>query len=283
MNSIVDLHMHSAASDGSDMMPELLAKIQQLGITTFAVTDHDKITGAIEMDKLVPAGIRYIRGIDLSCITEVAKCHILGYNYDPADTKFLDFVDEAYAVRVNKTHNRLRYLEEEYGFTFTDEEKQDQLRKTNKYQLKTLLEKKLKQQQPDAEPVDIFKTYFKNLPSGRVDAVRAIKAVKAAGGIAVWAHPLGGTGEKRLTKEQFVVQLQTLKKAGIAGVECYYSEYTMEEVEMLRQAAVKEGLYISGGSDYHGTNKPHLHLGMLNKDDTLIDEARLTILERLKY
>ena len=57
----------------------------------------------------------------------------------------------------------------------------------------------------------------------------------------------------------------------------------MEEVEMLRQAAVKEGLYISGGSDYHGTNKPHLHLGMLNKDDTLIDEARLTILERLKY
>ena len=107
--------------------------------------------------------------------------------------------------------------------------------------------------------------------------------MKAAGGIAVWAHPLGGTGEKRLTKEQFVVQLQTLKKAGIAGVECYYSEYTMEEVEMLRQAAVKEGLYISGGSDYHGTNKPHLHLGMLNKDDTLIDAARLTILERLKY
>ncbi len=282
MNSIVDLHMHSAASDGSDTIPELLAKIQQLGITTFAVTDHDKITGAVEMDKIVPTGIRYIRGIELSCITEVAKCHILGYNYDPTDTKFLDFVDEAYAVRINKTHKRLRYMEEEFGFAFTEAEKEEQLQKPGKYQLKTLLEKKLKQQNPDAEPVDIFKTYFKNLPSGRVDAERAIKAVKGAGGIAVWAHPLGGTGEKRLTSEQFVAQLQTLKKAGIAGVECYYSEYTMEEVKMLQQAAIKEGLYISGGSDYHGTNKPHLHLGMLNKDDALIDEARLTILVRLE-
>lgn len=281
MNSVIDLHMHSASSDGSDTIPELLAKIQRLGITTFAVTDHDKITGAVEMDKIVPAGIRYIRGIELSCITKVAKCHILGYNYDPADTRFLDFVEEAYAVRIKKTHNRLQYMEEEYGFIFTEEEKQDQLRKANRYHLKTLLEKKLKQQHPDAEPADIFNTYFKNLPSGRVDATRAIKAVKDAGGIAVWAHPLGGTGEKRLTSEQFFAQLKTLKKAGIIGVECYYSEYTMEEVEMLRQAAVKENLYISGGSDYHGTNKPHLHPGMLNKDDTLIDEARLTILERL--
>lgn len=281
MNSIVDLHMHSTASDGSDTIPELLAKIQQLGITTFAVTDHDKIAGALEMDKIVPAGIRYIRGIELSCITEVAKCHILGYNYDSSDAKFLDFVEEAYAVRINKTHNRLRYMEEEFGFSFTDEEKEEQLQKPSKYQLKNLLENKLKQQHPDSEPVDIFATYFKHLPSGRVDATRAIQAIKNAGGIAVWAHPLGGTGEKRLTKEKFAAQLQTLKNVGIAGVECYYSEYTMEEVEMLRKAAAEQGLFISGGSDYHGTNKPHLHLGMLNKNDVIVAEGNLSVLNML--
>ena len=281
MNSKVDLHMHSRASDGSDWIPGLLRKIQELGIRTFALTDHDTIKGVRRMEKLVPDGIRFIRGIELSCKTEVTKCHILGYNYDLKQKEFLDFVAEAYAVRINKTHNRLRYMEEEFGFEFTAEEKEAQLKSPGKLQLKLLLEKKLQQLHPGAEPVDIFATYFRNLPSGRVDAARAIRAIKNAGGIAVWAHPLGGTGEKRLTGEQFAAQLQTLKEAGVAGLECYYSEYTAAESEMLRQAAMEQGLLISGGSDYHGTNKKHLHLGMLNKDDAIIERPQLTILDVL--
>ena len=279
MNSKVDLHMHSRASDGSDWIPGLLRKIQKLGIRTFALTDHDTVKGVQRLEKLVPDGIRFIRGIELSCKTEVAKCHILGYNYDLKQKEFLDFVAEAYGVRINKTHNRLRYMEEEFGFRFTAEEKEAQLKNPGKLQLKLLLEKKLRQLHPGTEPVDIFATYFKNLPSGRVDAARAIRAIKNAGGIAVWAHPLGGTGEKRLTKEQFAAQLRTLKEAGIAGLECYYSEYTTEESEMLWQAAMEQGLRISGGSDYHGTGKPHLHLGMLNKEDVIIDRTQLTVLE----
>ena len=271
MNSKVDLHMHSRASDGSDWIPGLLRKIQKLGIRTFALTDHDTVKGVQRMEKIVPDGIRFIRGIELSCKTEVAKCHILGYNYDLKQKEFLDFVAEAYGVRINKTHNRLRYMEEEFGFRFTAEEKEAQLKNPGKLQLKL----------PGAESVDIFATYFKNLPSGRVDAARAIRAIKNAGGIAVWAHPLGGTGEKRLTKEQFAAQLQTLKEAGIAGLECYYSEYTTEESEMLWQAAMEQGLRISGGSDYHGRNKKHLHLGMLNKDDAIITEDKLSVLKLL--
>jgi predicted metal-dependent phosphoesterase TrpH len=115
-----------------------------------------------------------------------------------------------------------------------------------------------------------------------VDAARAIRAIKNAGGIAVWAHPLGGTGEKRLTKEQFAAQLRTLKEAGIAGLECYYSEYTAEESAMLRQAAMEQGLLVSGGSDYHGRNKKHLHLGMLNKDDAIVTEDKLSVLKLLR-
>jgi len=139
MNSAVDMHMHSTASDGSDRVPELVRKIQQLGITTFALTDHDTIRGALEMEKLVPDGIRFIRGIEFSCKTEVAKCHILGYNYDPEQAGFPDFVAEAYAVRIHKTHNRLSYLEKEYGFVFTDGEKEEQLKNPGKLQLKKLL------------------------------------------------------------------------------------------------------------------------------------------------
>ena len=63
MNSIVDLHMHSTASDGSDTIPELLAKIQQLGITTFAVTDHDKIAGALEIMLMHEKLLKKVSGI----------------------------------------------------------------------------------------------------------------------------------------------------------------------------------------------------------------------------
>ena len=141
-----------------------------------------------------------------------------------------------------------------------------------------MLRKKLSKKQPGITKEDIFERYFGKLPGGRVDALRGIKAIKTAGGIAVWAHPLGGTGEKRLTEEKFREQLDLLCSVGLDGLECYYSEYTKEEIDMLCNAATQKGLKISGGSDYHGTGKKHLHLGMLNKEDEVITEQQLTIL-----
>ena len=284
MNSKVDLHMHTKVSDGTDTIPELLKKIQTLGITTFAVTDHDAIDGALEMECIVPAEIIFIKGVELSCKTDAAKCHILGYNYDPNHAAFRKFVEEANDVRMNKTERRWKYLTEELGFSFSEEEKAELFKKKSpgKPAFAELIQKHLPPVQPGETPIDIYKTYFKSLPGGRVDAIGAIKAIKAAGGIAVWAHPFGGVREKRLTEVQFRAQLELLCDAGIDGLECYYSEYTMEEVEALRCAADEKGLLISGGSDYHGTGKPWLHLGMLNKDDSVIDEEKLTLLNFFK-
>ena len=280
MNSKVDLHMHTLVSDGTDTIPELLKKIQELGITTFAITDHDAIDGALEMERIVPAGIKFIKGVELSCKTEVAKCHILGYNYDPDHAAFRKFVEEANDVRMNKTERRWKYLTEELGFAFTEEEKTELFMKKSpgKPAFAELIQKHLPPAQPGEAPIDIYKTYFKNLPGGRVDGIAAIKAIKAAGGIVVWAHPFGGVREKRLTEKQFHDQLELLCNAGIDGLECYYSEYTMNEVEALCRAAGEKGLLISGGSDYHGTGKAWLHLGMLNKEDVVIAEEKLTVL-----
>ena len=271
MNSKIDLHMHTIVSDGTDTIPELLKKIQTLGITTFAVTDHDAIDGALEMERIVPAEIKFIKGVELSCKTDVAKCHILGFNYDPNHAAFRKFVEEANDVRMNKTERRWKYLTEELGFAFSEEEKAELFKKKSpgKPAFADLIQKHLPPVQPGEAPIDIYKTYLKS----------AIKAIKAAGGVAVWAHPFGGVREKRLTQEQFREQLELLRNAGIDGLECYYSEYTMEEVEALRRAASEKGLLISGGSDYHGTGKPHLHLGMLNKEDVIIDRTQLTVLE----
>ena len=284
MNSKIDLHMHSGISDGTDTAPELLEKIQNLGITTFAVTDHDAIDSALQMVRIVPAGIRFIRGVELSCKTEIAKCHILGYNYDAARPGFLILLEEANALRKNKLHTRLRYLEREFGFVFSSQDIAglEAMRSAGKPHLEQLVRKQLKPALPGEEPVNIYETYFKHLPSARIDAIRAVKTVKAAGGIAVWAHPLGGTGEKRLSEEQFRAQLELLCNAGIDALECYYSEYTKEEIEELCRVAGERGLKISGGSDYHGTRKPHLHLGMLNKENRIIAKEKLTVLELLR-
>jgi len=283
MNSRVDLHMHSECSDGSDGIPALLQKIRQLDIRTFAVTDHDTIKGALEMERLVPEPARFIRGIEMSCYTPIAKCHILGYQFDPENKNFRGFLEELHRIRKKKLYNRLKYLKKTFGFCFSEEEIAglERSESSGKPALEKLVRKQLPPPEPGKVPVNIYETYFKDLPKGRIEADRAIQAVREAGGITVWAHPLGGTGEKRLTAEKFRAQLEELCKEGIQGLECYYAEYTPEETETLCRAARSAGLAISGGSDYHGTNKPHLHLGMLNKDDRIVREEQLTVLAML--
>jgi hypothetical protein len=70
----------------------------------------------------------------------------------------------------------------------------------------------------------------------------------------------------------------TLKNFGLMGLECYYSRYTIEQADMLASVAVKNGLRVSGGSDYHGENKP-VHLGELNASGVPVTEDRLSVLE----
>ena len=100
----------------------------------------------------------------------------------------------------------------------------------------------------------------------------AIEAITAAGGFPVWAHPLGGEGEKRLTEEKFESQLETLLGYGLRGLECRYSRYGRKESEFLLGHAARRGLVPTGGSDYHGSNKKDIQLGQLGYDWTVDTE-----------
>ena len=80
---LADLHMHSTYSDGTDTPGQLLEKLREKGIRTFALTDHDTLAGVAEMGRLTLSGERFIPGVELSCQTKLRKCHILGYRYDP--------------------------------------------------------------------------------------------------------------------------------------------------------------------------------------------------------
>lgn len=113
----------------------------------------------------------------------------------------------------------------------------------------------------------------------RIPGSTAVSAIVQAGGIPVWAHPLGGEGEKRLSAEEFRQQLDCLLELGIRGMECCYSRYTHSDTEFLMGRAQSHGLLISGGSDYHGTCKKDLPPGMLCAEDIPIPPESLSILK----
>ena len=277
MANRIDLHIHTTASDGSDTPAQLAGRIQEAGIRIFSVTDHDTIDGALERETLVPPGTRFIRGVEFSCVSPAGKCHILGYGYDPENLDFRAALEEGRKLRLEKLERRLRRLEADFGVVLTEEEYRWLSGRSSpgKPHLgRILLERGLS---PDLDSA--IRTYLGSVPGrDRIEAETAVRAIAAAGGVSVWAHPLGGEGEKRLTAGRFAEQLGTLLGYGIRGMECWYSRYSMEEVRFLLDQAQRHGLTVTGGSDYHGTNKQGLELGQLNAENApcTMDAAALT-------
>ncbi|MCD7820371.1 MAG: PHP domain-containing protein [Lachnospiraceae bacterium] len=278
--NMIDLHIHTNASDGSDSVPELLAHLQDAGIDTFAVTDHDTIDAAVTMEELLPSGMRYVKGVEFSCITPLRKCHLLGYCYDEADPQLNAALQEGAALRRKKLEGRLAYLRETYQIEFTEEELTwlHSQKSPGKPHIADLLLKR----GVGTDRNDLIQNFIRGTSSGsdRITAQMAVSGILHAGGIPVWAHPLGGEGEKLLSGEAFEEQLHYLIQCGIRGLECYYSRYTEEQVSFLCAAAEKHSLLISGGSDYHGSRK-NIALGTLNAYHAPVNEAQLTILREL--
>ena len=267
----LDLHIHTTASDGADTPRELAEKVAAAGLTLFSVTDHDTIDGALEMAKLVPEGVRYIRGVEFSCVSPAGKCHILGYNYDPDHPAFREALDEGRRLRLEKLDRRLEQLRRDHGIALTGAERAwlMSLGSPGKPHLGQIIRDR--GLAPDLDSA--IRGFIRDVPGrDRIESSMAIEAITAAGGFPVWAHPLGGEGEKRLTEEKFESLLQTLLGCGLRGLECRYSRYGRKESDFLLDHAARLGLTPTGGSDYHGSNKKDIQLGQLGYDWTVDTE-----------
>ncbi len=287
--NIVDLHMHSKYSDGTDWVSWLVHNLKENGITIFSVTDHDTVEfykNITEYDMSKLDGMRLIPGIEFSCKTEFGKCHILGYGIDVNNVLLTNAIMMTRALRNKKMINRLLFLEKQYGIVFGEEDKKylAMQNSVGKPHIANILVKKgLADNISDA--ISKFLSNIPNDGNDRIDAQIAINAIVAAGGIPVWAHPLGGIGEKRLSEEQFTEQLHCLVSKGIQGIEMYYSLYSSADRKLISRAILKNNyagkLCISGGSDYHGTNKP-VKPGELAPDGEVILGKWLSILSKIK-
>jgi hypothetical protein len=253
---MIDLHMHTVISDGTDSLPEIISNVRNAGISLFSVTDHD----AIKAGKLIPPLLSaddpdFIAGVEFSCKDENGKYHILGYRYQPDSPAIQAVVDKGHSLRMKKLTGRLRLLKEEYGFGFTEDDIKKLLAMDNpgKPHIGNLMVKygyARSKEQAIGEYID--KLHY------RTEYVRpeeAISGILGAGGIPVLAHPIFGDGGQLILGEEMEERLLRLLEFGLQGVEGFYSGFTPKLIHVMLKLAEKYDLYVTAGSDYHGRNK----------------------------
>lgn len=275
-----DLHLHSNYSDGSDSPKELVEQVKTHELSAFALTDHDTIAGCIEIKKYLPKDIKFIAGTELTCLADTVKCHILGYNCNPENETLNQLILKGKQLRRQKLDKRIQYLSDIWNVNLTQDEL-DWLYSRNSV-VKIHIGNILVNRGLADNNIDAMKKYLDGCQTGntRFDGAEGIQAIEASEGIPVWAHPLGGEGEKHLSPDEFYKKFDIMKSFGIKGLECYYSRYNLDEIKFLVDFASKNNMLISGGSDYHGRNKT-VKFGQLNTDNTEIPIEKLTILSEI--
>lgn len=273
-----DLHIHSDFSDGSDSIENLINKIKSSKVQFFALTDHDTIKGCEKIAKLIPEDIKFIPSIELTCRSGNIKCHILGYNCDYKNDILNNLILKGKNLRRQKLETRIKYLQEKWNIKFS--QKELNWLYSRESVVKTHIANVLVNQGLAKDNLEAMDKYINGCKAGdsRFTVEEAIEAINASGGIPVWAHPLGGEGEKHISENDFKTDLKQMIEYGIKGLECYYSRYNIEEIELLKKHANKNNLLISGGSDYHGDNKNNIKIGQLNNTNQPIDSMELNIL-----
>ena len=275
-----DLHIHSSYSDGSDDIFDLVEKIKNAKIDIFALTDHDTIEGVIKLSNYDFKEIRFIKGVELTCKLNDIKCHILGYGVDVKNEKLNKLIETGKILRRKKLELRIEYLKNIHNIILTDEELSWLY--SRKSIVKTHLANVLVKRGLADNNLFAMEKYLDGCKTGntRFDGFEAVDTLKSAGAIPVWAHPIGGEGERHIKKEEFYSKLKTMLEAGIEGIECYYSRYNADEIKFLVDCAKENNLLISGGSDYHGLNKD-IPLLKLNELNIPVDAKFLTVLNNL--
>ena len=284
-NRLCDLHLHTNASDGTESVAVVIDKAYDKGLRIISITDHDTVAAQAEAQRLKPPDMKIIHGAEFSCFfidgDRRVDCHILAYFIDCTHKDILNIVRLGERKRREKLMARIRYLNDEYGISIPPQ-KVSELSRMNAV-AKPHLARVLMEMGYGDSVGEVINKYMsgQKTPDSRIDAEFVIKGIHNAGGMAVYAHPLGGEYQVHLAKDEVERNIDFACKIGIDGLECYYSRYSLDEAKMLVEIAETRGLLVSGGSDYHGENKT-VPLGILCAEGDMCDELKLSVLRYLE-
>ena len=258
----VDLHTHSTKSDGSYSPSELVDYAAQKGLAAIALTDHDTTAGLDEAILHAAENapeLEVVPGIEFSTEYEGRDIHIVGLYIDYHSTVFEKEIQEFIDSRIQRNIRMCEKLTQT-GIPVTYEQLQLEFVGaviTRAHYAKHLLSggyvKSIKEG---------FERYIGDrapcfVPREKVTPGQAVRLILKAGGIPILAHPiLYRMSDARLRK-----LVEEIKESGLIGIEAIYSTYAASEERDIRRIAADYNLCISGGSDFHGTNKPGLDLG----------------------
>ncbi|MFI1439498.1 PHP domain-containing protein [Streptomyces fructofermentans] len=250
----VDLHCHSTASDGTDTPAELVRNAAAAGLDVVALTDHDTTRGYAEAIAAVPAGLTLVTGAELSCRLDGVGLHMLAYLFDPDEPELLrerELVRDDRVPRAKAVVGRLRDM----GVPVTWEQV---ARIAGDGSVgRPHIATALVELGVVADVSAAFTTQWL-ADGGRAyvakhesDPFEAIRLVKAAGGVTVFAHP-GAAKRGRTVPESALAELAA---AGLDGIEVDHMDHEPATRARLRGLAAELGLLVTGSSDYHGSRK----------------------------
>ena len=265
----IDLHMHSTVSDGTDTPEALLRRASEVGLELFSLTDHDAIKGCEQILSLRKTeDPLFLPGVEFSCRDEDGKYHILGYGYDANTEPIRSAVARGHRIRMRKIRLRLDHLKTQFGFTFPEDEVEALVVLDNpgKPHIGNLM---VKHGFAPTKEIAI-KNYLDQLPL-RSDFIRpeeAIAGILGSGGVPVLAHPCYGSGDELILGEALEKRVKKLMDFGLQGLEAFYSGFSEKLRAEVLALAERYDLYVTAGSDYHGTNKLVM-LGSTGLDPTM--------------
>ena len=253
MNRYIDLHVHSTASDGTLSPAELVQEAKKAGLAAIAVTDHDSVGGIREaLDAGNVYGLEVVPGIELSTEYADTEIHVVGLFIDP-DNHLLN--EQIRAFVDNRDNRNLKIIEklQAAGFSITAEEiyRRNPGSVIARPHIARYLVDTGQVNKYIGDGCPCFVDRFKITP------MRAVELIHAAGGTAVLAHPC----LYKMSRETLIRMIEEMLIPGLDGIEAVYSCNQGSDEKDYREIAEKYGLLLSGGSDFHGANKPHIHLG----------------------
>ena len=268
----VDLHVHSNRSDGTFSPTQLVDYAMEKGLAAFALTDHDCVDGleealsyAEQLRRTLPPEKaacvpEVIPGIEFSTEYQGGDVHIVGLYIDYHNERFQKYLQDFVASRVNRNRKMCALLQEA-GIDISYEALLAEFPNaviTRAHYAKFLLKHNYTKSMKEA-----FERYIGDhcpcyVPREKVSPEQAVDLILQAGGIPILAHPI----LYHMSDERLETLVSKLKNAGLMGIEAIYSTYNTAEERQIRRLAETYQLAVSGGSDFHGENKPGLDLAV---------------------
>jgi len=269
---MIDLHIHTTSSDGSDEPKDILIKAQQSGLKYISITDHDSIGAYKKLRELKVNSYfdgNIIPGCEFSVVHNGKPIEVLGYGLD-LDTIISTGIvsDEKFLERENAYLKKMMAVCKNLSIKYSDN-----LSITGKYFATQMLHADLRKYPENEkhftkeiwESLNAFyrtcvnnedSPFFLDQMKSFLTIQEVSALIKSAGGKAFLAHLYGYFADDH---EEFLNSIVSLNS--LDGIECYHSLHTIDKTKYLLNYCDNHKLYVSGGSDYHGTLKPNVQIG----------------------